>query len=290
MADKTDERFIVHYFFIINHIKLENQYFTSGELNVANRAFLSGDAVKVSFFVRNSRLIIDEECYFFLMASMRKMRLNIPLTYTLEFFQSTFTKDVIEDKGIRDGIINFQVFRNRDGITLSKSSVSYYYEVTPVNDVLSVHERPLELDLIKEINVNNNLLSNIRVHSPENIYGEIYAQENDLDDVIFLNPNKRIARTISGNLLLLEGDVIKIPKQAEGAYISPLMENFVTFLHKNNLADIQEHEIIAFESQKADEILLISDEKGVFSVGKIRNKTFESSRFAGLAEAWRNSF
>jgi branched-chain amino acid aminotransferase len=38
--------------------------------------------------------------------------------------------------------------------------------------------------LIKEINVNNNLLSNIRVHCPENIYGEIYAQENDLDDVI----------------------------------------------------------------------------------------------------------
>ena len=35
------------------------------------------------------------------------------------------------------------------------------------------------------------------------------------------------------------------------------MENFVTFLHKNNLADTQEHEIIAFESQKAEEILLI---------------------------------
>jgi branched-chain amino acid aminotransferase len=56
------------------------------------------------------------------------------------------------------------------------------------------------------------------------------------------------------------------------------MENFVTFLHKNNLADIQEHEIIAFESQKAEEILMISDE-GIFSVGKIRNKTFETSRF-----------
>jgi branched-chain amino acid aminotransferase len=54
---------------------------------------------------------------------------------------------------------------------------------------------------------------------------------------------------------------------------------FCYFLHKNNLADIQEHEIIAFESQKAEEILMISDEKGIFSVGKIRNKTFETSRF-----------
>ncbi|MNL67939.1 hypothetical protein D3C87_1925870 [compost metagenome] len=64
----------------------------------------------------------------------------------------------------------------------------------------------------------------------------------------------------------------------------------MTFLHKNNLADTQEHEIIAFESQKAEEILLISDEKGVFSVKKIRNKTFESARFTELVESWRNSF
>jgi branched-chain amino acid aminotransferase len=257
---------------------------------VKNRAFLLGDAVKVSFFVREAKLIMDEECYFFLMASMRKMRMNIPLTYTLEFFQSLFQKDIIDGKGIENGIINFQVFRNSDGLTLSKSSISYFYEIEEMNDVLDLHPRPLELDLIKEINVNNNLLSNIRVHCPENIYGRIYAQENDLDDVILLNPNKRIARSTSGNLLFLEGDVIKVPKQSEGAYISPLLENFVTFLHKNNLADIQEHEIIAFESQKAEEILLISEEKGIFSVGKIRNKTFENSRFLELVESWKKSF
>ncbi|WET51688.1 aminotransferase class IV [Chryseobacterium indologenes] len=269
---------------------MENQYFTSDALNVKNRAFLWGDAVKVSFFVRNGRLIMDEECYFFLMASMRKMRMNIPLTYTLEFFQSLFQKDIIEGEGIQNGIINFQVFRNQDAVTLAKSSISYFYEVIEMDDILAVHERPLELDLIKEINVNNNLLSNIKVHCPENIYGEIYAQENDLDDVILLNPNKRIARTTSGNLLFMEGNTIKVPKQTEGAYISPLMENFVTFLHKNSLADIQEHEIIAFESQKAEEILMISDEKGIFSVGKIRNKTFETSRFTELVESWKKSF
>ncbi|MDC8105198.1 MULTISPECIES: aminotransferase class IV [Chryseobacterium] len=269
---------------------MENQYFTSDELNVKNRAFLLGDAVKVSFFIRNSKLIMDEECYFFLMASMRKMRMNIPLTYTLEFFQTLFQKEVIEGKNSKNAIINFQVFRNSDELTLAKSSISYFYEVDEKDDILAIHQRLLELDLIKEINVNNNLLSNIRVHCPENIYGGIYAQENDLDDVILLNPNKRIARSTSGNLLFLEGNIIKVPKHSEGAYISPLLENFVTFLHKNNLADIQEHEIIAFESQKAEEILMISDEKGIFSVGKIRNKTFGNSRFTELVEKWKESF
>ena len=35
---------------------------------------------------------------------------------------------------------------------------------------------------------------------------------------------------------------------------------------------------------------MISDEKGIFSVGKIRNKTFETSRFSELVESWKKSF
>lgn len=269
---------------------MENKFFTSQEIETANRAFLLGDAVKVSFFVRNGALIMDEECYFFLMASMRKMRMNIPLSYTLEFFQKLFQEKIISAESISNGIISFMVFRNRDHENLSKCSVSYYFEIKSSDDVLALQPKSLELDHIKEINVNSNLLSNIRVHCPENIYASIYAQENDLDDVILLNPEKRIARTSMGNLLFLEGDVIKVVKQTEGAYISPLLENFVTFIHKNNLADIQEQEIIAFESQKGEEILVISDENGIFTVKKIRNKTFGSARFTEMVSRWAESF
>lgn len=260
---------------------------TSGEFNPENRAFLNGDAVKVSFFVRHQQLIMAEECYFFLMASMRKMRMNIPLSYTLEFFQNLFQDNVVA-QGVSDGIIHFMVYRNNDGKPLQKSEVFFVFEVEEKEDVLMLNES-YEMDLIKEINVNTNLLSNIRVHCPENIYAEIYAKENDLDDVILLNPNKRIARSIWGNLLFLEGNTLKVPKQTEGAYISPLMENLVTFLHKKNLATIEQAEMIAFESQKADEILMVSDEKGIFSISKIRNKTFGNERLKAMVEQWKET-
>lgn len=229
-----------------------------------------------------------EESYFFLMASMRKIRMNIPLTYTLEFFQQLFTERVL-NKGVSDGIIVLLMYRNKTENSLEKAEVAFYFEVNAIDDVLSI-QRGIEMDLIKEINVNTNLLSNIRVHCPENIYAEIYAKENDLDDVILLNPNKRIARSVFGNLLFLEGNSIKIPKQSEGAYISPLMENFVTFVHKHQLAEIAESEMIAFESQKAEEILMISDEKGIFSVTKIRNKTFDNKRFTEIVSNWKSNF
>ena len=253
-----------------------------------NNAFLYGDAVKAHFFVRNSQLIIAEESYFFLMASMRKMRMNIPLSFTLEYFTDIFNQAISENQ-FQNGIIEILAYRNRAESFSAKTPVHYYFELKKIEDVLSIQAN-IEIDLIKEISVNTNLLSNIRVHSPENVYASIYAYENDLDEVILLNPEKRIARTVSGNLLLLEENVIKVPKQTEGAYISPLMENFVTFVFKNGLATIEEVELSAFESQKAEEILMISDEKGVFSVTKIRNKEFNNQRFTTMVETWRNSF
>ena len=280
-----DERFYRSLFFYTTMQKL---VFTEDNLQLINRSFLFGDSVWVSFFVRNGNLIMAEESYFFLMASMRKMRLNIPLSYTLEFFQELFQKEVL-DKGIQNGIIQLMAYRKQEDKPLPKSETAFYFEIEESNDILDIKGN-IELDLIKEINVNANLLSNIRVHSAENIYAEIYAKENDLDDVILLNPNKKIARSIFGNLLFLQENVIKIPKQTEGAYISPLMENFVTFIHKNKLAEIEEAEIIAFESQKAKEILRISDEKGIHLVSKIRNKSFENTRFTEMVTQWKNSF
>lgn len=255
--------------------------------DLQNRAFLFGDAVWVSFYVRNDALLFAEECYFFLMSSMRKMRMNIPADYTLEHFQNLFHDDFI-DKGFNEGIIRMMVYRNSDNDNLVKCSVSHFCQFIEKKDILSI-EKNIEIDLIKEINVNNNLFSNIYTHSPENIYGEIYAIENDLDDVIFLNPQKRIARSINGNLLFLTENSVKIPKQTEGAYISPLMEAFVTFLHKSNSLKIEEVEMMAFESQKSEEILMISELKGIFSVSKIRNRNFENKRFAALLDNWKLS-
>ena len=250
---------------------------------LANRALLFGDAVNVSFFVHQGKLILAEECYFYLMASMRKMRLPIPLNYTLEFFQSFFQEHIF-NQGFSDGMIHFLVFRNNNPL-----EVNFHFDFEEKKDILGIQGN-FEMDLIKELSVNTHFLSSIRVHSPENIYAEIYAKDNDLDDVIFLNPSKRIARTIFGNLLFLEDNVIKIPKTTEGAYISPLMESFVTFVHQNKLAEIQESEMIAFESQKAEEIIMISDPKGIFAVTKIRNKTFVSERFSEMIGKWKMSF
>ncbi|MFC6268423.1 aminotransferase class IV [Frigoriflavimonas asaccharolytica] len=262
--------------------------FSSNDFSAENRAFLFGDSVQVTYFIRNSEFILAEDVYFFLMASMRKMRMKIPMEYTLDFFQELFQINVIE-KGIENAFIHFLVFRNSESISLQNATISYHATVVNDEDVFSL-KNPISLDMIKEIAVGNSLLSNIQVPCAENIYAEIYAKENELDDLILLNAQKRIARSIYGNLLLLKDNTIKIPKISEGAYISPLLESFVTFVHKNKLAEIEQAELIAFETQKSDEILMISDKKGIFPVSKIRNKSFTNERFSEMIDQWKQTF
>ncbi len=261
--------------------------FPKENISIVNRAFLYGDSVQVTFFVRNSHLFLAEDVYFFLMASMRKMRMKISLDFTLDYFSNLIQENAI-NSGVENAFIQFLVYRNIENGALQDAKSSFHAEVFPVEDVLSLN-KAVSLDLIKEISVGNSLLSNLQVHCVENIYAEIYAKENDLDDLILLNPQKRIARSIYGNLLLLKDNTIKIPKQTEGAYISPLLESFVTYVSKNNLAKIEQAELIPFETQKSDEILIISDNKGFFPVEKIRNKTFQFDRFSEMLSSFRNS-
>lgn len=256
---------------------------------IANRAFLYGDAVSVYFFLKNGKLILTEECYFFLMASMRKMRMHIPLSFTLEFFVALLEEEIDKNGITEDARMHCMVYREHSEKPLTKAEVAFFIQVQKTNSLLKIQDT-IEVDVLREISVNTHMLSNIYTHSAENIYAEIYAKENDLQEVILINPNKRIARGIHGNFLFLEGNIIKIPKQSEGAYISPMMENLVTFIHKNRLAEIEQAEMNPFESQKAEEVIFVSDQKGIFSVSKIRNKIFESTRFQEIIQSWENSF
>ena len=52
-----------------------------------NRGFLFGDAVFETVKVVNNKILFLEDHYFRLMASMRIVRMEIPMNFTMEFFE-----------------------------------------------------------------------------------------------------------------------------------------------------------------------------------------------------------
>lgn len=55
-----------------------------------NRSFLYGDGVFETVKIVNGKILFLEDHYFRLMASMRVVRIEIPMNFTMEFLKSKF--------------------------------------------------------------------------------------------------------------------------------------------------------------------------------------------------------
>ena len=60
---------------------------SADNLLVNNRSFLYGDGVFETVKIVNNRILFLEDHYFRLMASMRVVRMEIPMNFTLEYFE-----------------------------------------------------------------------------------------------------------------------------------------------------------------------------------------------------------
>jgi len=80
--------------------------------------------------------------------------MHIPLSYTLEFFQELLQTEAI-NKGVSNGIINLLVYRNlEENLPLPKRSVSFYFDITEIDDILrkNFYSFDIELFYISETN------------------------------------------------------------------------------------------------------------------------------------------
>ena len=59
-----------------------------------NRAYKYGDSVFETIKIINGKLVFWEDHYFRLMASMRMLRMRIPMNFTLEFLEEEILKIV----------------------------------------------------------------------------------------------------------------------------------------------------------------------------------------------------
>ena len=64
------------------------------KLSLENRGFKYGDAIFETVKVSNKKVIFWEDHYFRLMASMRMLRMKIPMQFTLEFLEQEILKTV----------------------------------------------------------------------------------------------------------------------------------------------------------------------------------------------------
>lgn len=240
--------------------------------NNLNRAFKYGDALFETIKVIDLKVIFLEDHYFRLMASMRMLRMEIPMNFTLEFFQEEIIKTVNEYP-LKNARVRITVFRNDEGLYLPKdNTVNYLIEVNELN--LTIKQN-YEIDVFKDYFVYSGLLSTIKTTNKLiNVLGSIYASENKFDNCVLLNEKKNVVEVLNGNIFLVANNTIKTPLISEGCIKGIIRKKILEITQKKDKYNIEETQISPFDLLKADEIFITNAIIGIQSVTKYKKKEF----------------
>lgn len=243
-----------------------------------NRAFLYGDGVFETLKIVNNKILFIEDHYFRLMASMRVVRMEIPMNFTMEYFEEQVL-NLVNEKGISASArARITVFRNDGGLYLPKTNlVSYLIHATPLENVsYALNTASYEVDLYKDFYVTKQLLSSIKTTNKLiNVTGSIFAHENGLENCILLNDSKNVVEVLQGNLFMVVGKKLITPPISEGCLNGVMRKQILTLAKKIEGIEVLEEIISPFDLQKADELFLTNVITGIQSITKYRKKEFK---------------
>jgi branched-chain amino acid aminotransferase len=244
---------------------------------VQNRGFLYGDAVFETVKIVNSKILFLEDHYFRLMSSMRVIRMEIPMNFTMEYLEEQIVA-LVKNSGLESSArARITVCRNEGGYYLPQNNtVSFLIQATSIeNPLYTLDGKEYEVDLYKDFYVTKHLLSSIKTTNRLiNVTGSIYANENGLDNCILLNDSKNVVEALQGNIFMLKGNVLTTPPVSEGCLNGVMRKQILKIAQKLKGIEVAEEVISPFDIQKADELFVTNVIKGVQPITKYRKKEF----------------
>jgi branched-chain amino acid aminotransferase len=244
---------------------------------VQNRGFLYGDGVFETVKIVNGKILFLEDHYFRLMSSMRVVRMEIPMNFTMEYLEEQILTLVKNNNLESSSRARITVYRNDGGYYLPQTNtISFLIKVIPLeNSAYLLSEGEYEVDLYKDFYVARQLLSSIKTTNRLiNITGSIYANENGLDNCILLNDTKNVIEALQGNIFMLKGSRLVTPPVSEGCLNGVMRKQILGLAKKINGIEVAEEIISPFDLQKADELFVTNVIKGVQPITKYRKKEF----------------
>lgn len=250
-------------------------------LNHQNRGLRYGDALFETFRVVNGKLIFWEDHYLRLMASMRMLRMEIPMNFTMEFLEEK-VQDTLAANSLSDGParVRFSVFRKEGGLYLPETNhIAFIVEVTPLNSTFYIlQDGPYEIELFKDFHVNRDMLATLKTNNKiTNVVGSIFAQENGYQNCLLLNNTKQVVEGLNGNIFLIKGNLLKTPPLEDGCLNGIIRKKLIEIVDKLDSYEMKEASISPFELQKADELFLTNSIVGIRPITKYRKKEFENT-------------
>ena len=254
-------------------------------LLVNNRAFLYGDGVFETLKIVDGKILFLEDHYFRLMSSMRVVRMEIPMNFTMEYLEEQVLTLAKANNCEASGRARITVYRNDGGYYLPKDkTISFLVNVVPLeNAIYKIEKSSYEVDLYKDFYVPKQLLSTIKsTNKLINITGSIFADENGLENCLLLNDSQNVIEALNGNIFMLMGNKLTTPPVSEGCHNGVMRRQVLALAKKTEGLEVVEEVISPFDLQRADELFITNIITGIQPITKYRKKEFGSKLSSDL--------
>ena len=250
----------------------------AAKLSLKNRGLLYGDAVFETIKAVNGQLFFWEDHYFRLMASMRILRMAIPMHFSMEFLEDEIKKTIraaaFDKQAVR---IKLYVNRKEGGkYNPTNHDVDYFIELEATgNPFYTFNEDPYRVELFKDHYIYANLLSTLKSNAKTiNVLGSIYATENGYQNCLLLNEKKMVVEALQGNLFLVKGTTIITPPTSDGCLRGIIRKQLIEIVKTLEEYTIEEKSISSFDLQKADELFITNVMIGIQPISNYRKKNY----------------
>ncbi|MDK2771969.1 aminotransferase class IV [Flavobacterium haoranii] len=257
-----------------------------------NRGFLFGDAIFETIKVAQNKILFSEDHYFRLMSAMRICRMEIPMNFTLEYFEEQILKLTNTNKTNSNFRVRFSVYRKGDGFYLPKSKdIDFIITYLSLDSHLyELNSGKYEIELYKDAHITKQIFSTLKSNNKMiQITGSIFADENGYDNCLLLNDEKNVIEALQSNIFIRFGSEIQTPSLSDGCLNGIMRKQIISLIKKNSSFEITEKSISPFDLQKADEIFLTNTIKGIQSVTQYRKKSYTNEAATALTEVLNNS-
>ena len=253
---------------------------TTTLLTINNRAYAYGDGLFETIRAVHGKLGFWEDHYFRLMSSMRMLRMEIPMNFTMEFLQDEILRAVHANKLEKASVkVRLSVYREEGGLyDPQTNSIGYVVQLSKLeSDFYLIEEAAHEVDLFKDHYVNPGILSTIKTNNRIiNVLGSIFAKENSLGNCLLLNTDKKVVEALNGNLFVVKGNLIKTPPLADGCLRGIIRKQLMEIINSLEGFELLEESVSPFELQKADELFTTNVISGIKPITKYRKKDFDT--------------
>ena len=248
-------------------------------ITALERAARYGDGVFETIRMREGKLLFIEDHYFRLMASMRILRMAIPMKFTPEFIVDQSLR-LAEERGFENGRLRLQIVRRGSGTyTPNSNAIDWWMELDPLetNDYI-LNKDGLKVELFKDHYIQPGLLSTLKSSNAlPYVLGSIYAKENKYDAVLLVNDSKQLVEANYGNVFLVQGNILRTAPLEDGALRGVFRKNVLDWAKDIGL-EVQEASINPFDLQKADEVWITNTIRGIQWVEQYRKKTYGAAK------------